>query len=619
MKNAWKKVYSRLIDEKWDKLVWDKYMLKENRRGHTREMAGLNSCHNAPSTAIWYCIGTVMGKISEKQGLHILEELEKQQNTDPDSIHYGCMRWYREETMIYDTNGAFFIQRSLLITRKFMAEYLYDSHKVIIDRILYRGSHWFVCELEKPILYYTNKILSDGAMLIGIADLTGNQEYYDIAKQFFVDWVDYTNNRGWGWGENLSIGYNGVIFSALRLAILSLGPSDKELKVELERILSSQLDFFRFYNGYEITPAIRNYNYEGRAKSESLLFNLAQIPGYGLEEKETISEADAVCLVALFDNEFYYNNRELDERKMCKDIVAPRVQVTRIFDDKYAYSWVGRNGSIGTINQFPVIEGSYQHPTWGLGWQCMPVNYVVYKAQMSYLRWRVNTGKNLRYNPKYNNLSPALFEESHYPDVTTSCTQKNNFCIAIRSMKKINNQVNEISDELFIPRFAEYDIQVEEVNVKERSWHIICYNSATILVSPLLGISYNKSSKENLKEILYKVDTMEALKYENAPRSKGKIKVLNENDGLALRQVCYEGTDGVFSCERLEVGWLIIFLDQQMSINRVRNYLETIEVKNSSQIDGYIPRTSSYELQEISITESGKEILQYTFDPYNAK
>lgn len=212
-----------------------------------------------------------------------------------------------------------------------------------------------------------------------------------------------------------------------------------------------------------------------------------------------------------------------------------------------------------------------------------------------------------------------MFDESHYPDFTTSCAQKNNFCVAIRSMKKVNNQASEISDELFLPRFNEYNIGVKEISVKDRCWYVICYNSAAILVSPLLGIFFNEESKADLDNILYKVDTMEALKYENVSRSQGKIEVIHENDGLALRQVCYEGENGVFVCERLEASWLIIFIDHQMTTNEIMDYLDTIAVKNTSHIDGYIPRTSSYELQEVSVAEGDKEVLQFTFDPYNAR
>lgn len=618
MGSIWKKVYWKLIETQWDSLVWNDGLIKENRRGHTREAAKYDYCHNAPLTAAWYSIGTVMGKINKEEGLVILDALEKQQITDYRSPHFGCMRWYREESKVYDTNGAFFVQRSLLVTRKLMPEYLFDSHKVIIDRILARGAKWFARELAAPIYYYSNKILSDGAMLLGIASLTGSKEYYNIAKDFFENWIEYTKTRGWGWGENLSIGYNGVIFSALKLALISLEADDIDLKLEIEKIMAEQLDFFRFYNGYEITPAIRNYNYDGQARVWSLVYNLAQVAGNGIEEKDVISAADAVCLVALFDDELYYNEQDYVKRNLRNEQAVPRVRITRIFDDKYSYSWAGKNGSIGTINKFPVIDGSYQHPTWGLGWQCMPVNFVVYEAQTSYLRWRVNTGKNMRYHPKHNYLSPALFDESHYPDVKTNCDQNNNVCIAVRSMRKINNSVSEISDELFVPRFYDYDIQLVEINTNERQWYALCFNNATVLISPLLGIFYQMDSIADLDAKLYNSDSMEVLKYENAPHSQGKIEVVYEEDGLALRQVCYKGDVGIFVCERIEVGWLIIFMDQKMDNQELNHYISTISVKDISRIDGYIPRTSSYELHEICVNQDGKELIQYIFDPYCA-
>lgn len=616
MKLLYKKVYSKLVETQWDSLVWDEGLLKEHRRGHTKESNLHEYCHDARSSAAWYSIGMVTGKIGEQEGLEILYALEMQQVTDIHSPHYGGMRWYREESKTYDTNGAFFTQRSLLITRKMILEYLPDSHKLIIDRILNRGAQWFARELILPIFYYSNKILSDGAMLMGIASVTGNKEHYALAKAFFINWIDYTNTRGWGWGENLSIGYNGVIFSAFKLALLSLEPADTKLKAELEKIMHAQLEFFRFYNGYEVTPAIRNYNYDGQARRWSLVYNLAHVAGNGIEDNDTLSASDAVCLITLFNDELYYNVQDYNFRGLGNNQEIPRVQVTRIFDDKCSYSWVGQNGSMGTINQFPVIDGSYQHPTWGLGWQCMPVNFVVNEAQTSYLRWRVNTGENVRYHPKHNYLSPALFEENHFPDVTTSCKQKNNVCVAMRSMKNVSNCVIEISDELFVPRFGEYDTQVREITAADRQWTAISFHAATVLISPLLGVSYQKQSKASLDEKLYKADSMEVLRYENAPRTQGVIEIIQEDEGLMLRQICYTGDTGTFTCERIEVGWLMMFIDRQMTALDLTDYLNTITVNDVSRIDGYAPRTSSYELHEICVTKDEKELLQYTFDPY---
>ncbi len=618
MKAVWERTYAKLVESQWDKLVWDNHLLLENHSGHTKETAQCVSCHNATSTAVWYSIGTVLGKIKENEGLLILTALEKQQITDQDSPYYGCMRWYGEETKIYDTNGAFFVQRALLITRKMLSQYLFDSHKIIIDRILSRGSHWFAKELANPILYYSNKILSDGAMLIGIASITDNKEYYDHAKKFFTEWIDYTQKRGWGWGENLSIGYNGVIFSALKLALLSLDPADQALKQDIDSMIKTQLDFFRFYNGYEVTPAIRNYNYDGQSRRWSLIYNLAGVPGFAIEDEEDVSAADAVCLAMLFNDELYYDHFDFEKRNPESLIQVPRVQITRIFDNKYAYSWAGENGSIGSINSFPVIDGSYQHPTWGLGWQCMPFNFVVNEAQVSYLRWRVNTGHSMRYHPKRNFLSPALFDESHYPDVTTSCAQKNNVCVVFRSMRKVNNSVCEIADELFIPRYDDYAIKVNKTIANDREWVIISYKTATVLVSPLLGVFYHSENKIELDKQLSKADSMEALKYENQPRTQGRIELIHESDGYSLRQTCYNGQDGVLVCERLEAGWLTIFVDRSMTVDEVQAYLNTIRISNESRTDGCIPRTSSYELQEVSITERDQEILKHTFDPYSA-
>ena len=125
-------------------------------------------------------------------------------------------------------------------------------------------------------------------------------------------------------------------------------------------------------------------------------------------------------------------------------------------------------------------------------------------------------------------------------------------------------------------------------------------------------------SKTELDEKLYKADSMEVLKYENVKRSQGKIEIVYEEDDLALRQVCYSRDDGIFVCERVEVGWLIMFIDQKMNNQELEHYISTISIKDISKIDGYVPRTSSYELHEINVTQNGNELINYIFDPYCA-
>lgn len=60
---------------------------------------------------------------------------------------------------------------------------------------------WFSRECRTPELFYPNKTMSDGAMLLAIAHFLGEPEYLQTATAYFRRWEEYTVRRGWGWGR----------------------------------------------------------------------------------------------------------------------------------------------------------------------------------------------------------------------------------------------------------------------------------------------------------------------------------------------------------------------------------------------------------------------------------
>lgn len=60
---------------------------------------------------------------------------------------------------------------------------------------------WFSQECRTPELFYPNKTMSDGAMLLAIAHFLGEPESLQTAIAYFRRWEEYTVRRGWGWGR----------------------------------------------------------------------------------------------------------------------------------------------------------------------------------------------------------------------------------------------------------------------------------------------------------------------------------------------------------------------------------------------------------------------------------
>lgn len=582
-------VYARAA-EKLENTVWENGLVRTEGPGHTRG-AQHPATHSGRITAESYVLGRATGRLSEAEGICILQALKSLQVIspvdNPDALpkidpcsQIGAFRWYLEEDRIWDTNAAFFICMPLVLHRLTLPECFSEEETKRIDEMLALAGNWFAHECDHPIFYYTNKILSDGAMLSAISYLTGSEEYRKKAERFFERWLDYTERRGWGWGENTSLGYNDVILPALRVASLTIGQS--EIAGKLEKLIDEQKRYFRFYDGHEVCPSIRTYNYEGLSERPSHVYNLAGIPGSGLARL-----AEPTDLFCAFTDELYVTDDELDASKT--ELPTPRQQTTRVFDNAFAYSWYGAHGGIGSLNVFPVISGIDRNPTWGLGWQSMPVSFVVYGEQTGYLRFYVDDGETVRAHPKRNYLSPRLFSETMLPRVTTCSAQNGSMVISVRAIDRLQNRAKEIVDEYYINRFKG---RADAFEAEGRTYWALRYEHATVIVSALRGMVYGSG------------------------RGAGSIEATRGEDGiLMLRQTLYAGQTQTLTADRLEAAWLTIYRDGAMTDDEIRTYLNGLEITDESWSDGQEPRDEWALLRRISVCD-GECRATLECDPY---
>ncbi len=56
-------------------------------------------------------------------------------------------------------------------------------------------------------------------MLLAIGTITKEKELLREAYEFWNNYMDYTENYGWGWGENTSKCYHAVMNAAFELAL----------------------------------------------------------------------------------------------------------------------------------------------------------------------------------------------------------------------------------------------------------------------------------------------------------------------------------------------------------------------------------------------------------------
>lgn len=571
--------------------VLEEGLVRYDWPGHTRQIAHLPYCHEGRYSAGYYAFGTLLDRLDHGTGLEILRALAELQITEPAHPHYGGFRWYREEAEIQDSNAAFFILMPILTVRFCYPEAYPKEHIEVIDGMLAHAAVWFSRECREPQIYYPNKIMSDGAMLLAVSSFLGQERYLEEGIRFYERWEDYTERRGWGWGENISLVYQSVMMNALRIAGKAVRDRNRVLAARLDARMEELKGILRFHDGEELVPSIRSYNFKGETRRKSLLWAIAGVSKFREVCEEVYSLNDLVTLL-LFETEFAGEGAAASEQPV------PRTRTERVFDRSYAASWIGGNVRLGSINRFPVIPGSYQWPTWGLGWQSFPVSFSVKDRQVSYLRWHVDLGDEVRTHPgldyKTSYLKPALFREPYYPEVETRSAQAGPAALIIRSMSGVNHQVKELADEWVVHRF-DGELMTFMTENGAREWTVLVYPHAAVAITALAGIPSGSEA-----------------------RTFVQVETHLDGEELRIRQVLHAGEAGaVLRHPRLEAGWAMLCLDGAGGEDRIRSALEAVRLTDRMVDDREVPRVP-YTLKRHAslVTEEGNWEAVLELDPH---
>jgi hypothetical protein len=609
-------VLERSVEAALHEAVLEEGLVRYDRPGHTRQIALLPYCHEGRYSAGYYAFGLLTGQLPAEKGLEILQAVAELQIIDPVHRHYGGFRWYREEAEIQDSNAAFFILMPLVTVRLCVPDVFPAEHVELMDRMLGHAAVWFSHECAHPEIYYPNKIMSDGAMLLASAVLSGEERYAQEGLEFFRRWEDYTSRRGWGWGENLSLVYQSVMMNALRIAIQAIGFRDEELTRRLAGRMEELKEILRFHAGEEFVPTIRSYNFKGETVRKSLLWAAAGVRDFAEMSGYTCNLNDLVSLL-LLEPEVAAGIRAQEEQPL------PRVREERVFDDARAYSWIGGNVRLGSVSRFPVMPGSYQWPTWGLGWQSFPVSFSVQGKQVSYLRWYVDEGESIRTHPAFDYhggyLKPALFKESIYPDVQTVSSQRENAALVLRSMNRVNHQVKELADEWVVHRF---DGALESIATEagSRLWHVLRYPHAAVAVTALLRLAEGDAERaQQPVAVGDKVRAQQPLAVEDEGRRQQLVAVVMDGDTLRLRQVLSSRAEAArLESWRLEAGWAVVAVDGEAGVEELEAYLNRYTIHDVTEPEAEVPRKVAGAMpRRCTLLLDGQPVVELYADPYH--
>lgn len=503
----------------------DDGMVRIYRQPHTREIEALPSCCCGRSTGNYYFLCKYYGL--ELAGEAVLRELAKLQDTDETSATYGCLRWYREETYIYDTNGAFFVLQPIALAFLLCGDRISEEERKIMEPVFDRAGIWFGGECEHYGYHYPNKIISDGAMLLAIGTLTGNPRWVDESREFWDGWLAYTKEYGWGWGENTSECYSAVIVGAMNLALCCLKEADP-LYEKIYEVRGRLLDYVAYHENYEFVPSIRTYNFSGMVANdhEPNIFNMKANFDYFVEQGGLSYEV--LTALTLHEAAPAY------EPKVSSEILHRE----RIFGDSYATTYKGENIRLGTVSHFPVMPGCYQEDGWGLGWQSMPVSVLALKHETSFLRFANVVGGELRthiaYDKHYAFLNTSIFVDENIPDFSTWSDQENNTAVVVRTLSHVANKSSYLADEWYLQHFdgmfAEY-----------KDWCVFHYGDCVLAVKPL----------------------------------NGRVTVTRDGENIRVAQVLYQGEEKLLVLRECTTAWAVVVLDKAEDWERQLDSIHT--------------------------------------------
>ncbi|MBQ4630639.1 MAG: hypothetical protein IJB70_06640 [Clostridia bacterium] len=535
-------------------------MVISQMRPHTRPVENLPECASGRVTAEYYFWARYFDKIDDESAKAMVAELKKLQITDRSSAHFGCMRWYREETFITDSNGAFFVLLPMAIAYRLCSHKMTAEEKCDIEELLKNALEWFKKEISGPI-FYSNKITSDGAMVALIASITG--EGRNESETFWKRWIRFADTRGFGWGENTSDGYIMIMTTALNIAILTV--TDENICARIRDKRQILLNYMAFHGGKPMVPSIRTYNFDAIPDYGGAMYKFFVEKQLRTRGGEQISPMMAIIAI----------ESGMDFDKM---LAKERVRCERVFDSSVAYTWKGDGIRLGTVSKFPAMKNCYQRDGWGLGWQTMPACALVEDIHVAFLRMRTKIGENMHSHPAVDKhsafLSNRIFEDGNLVTVNTLSNQQNNLAIVSRSITKLANTAGGIYDEWCIP--AGYE-KIEKTESNERIWYVVTYNKCALAITNLGGFAHGCKNRGKLDVSLGK---------------SGKFDVISAK--------LYEGEKKLVFAERLESVWVVAAIENK---TEAIEYISKLEISENEWRSDFVPASEFTYLRKIVCTD----------------
>jgi len=406
-------------------------------QGHTEGTKGLSIKHSGCDAAAKLVVAGQAGILGRIDIEKVLSALRAMQSTEPGELQ-GCIRWYWEESRIYDSNAAFFTGQSLIVLRKVWYDQLDEKSRELLDTILHDLKTWFTCAISHRTYNYPNKYLGDlvcGWMLLEILDcLDESSPVLECMREA----TDYWSNRGWGWGEHMSDCYSKVMLDQLSLLVLLAEKLPDDVLAIYKNLLDELLSIEDAYSGGGRVPALRSYSF---LESPRHIHYRDLVKPW--DDDEDLRIGNQPPLGSLF-YQLGWHNLVSKKSPSVKDVSVP------CFDGAVATACIEPDIRIGAVTRFPVMP-SAEYQTWGLSWQCFPTAFWRPQGDWGFHQWQtVENGRSCSHPAS--STTHSHFRKTHtdnlWPPIVgrTYTIQRGGDILVLRIMSPIIHSFEKVVD-----------------------------------------------------------------------------------------------------------------------------------------------------------------------------
>jgi len=543
--------------------------------------------------SLTYSLSLLFLNTKIKRAEEIIEVFcQRGQVKDPTHPDYGELFWFYEEKHVRDRNGNFFNGSSLLLIRKLFSGKLHQETLDSLDEALRLLYPVFSKERSKTSLTYVNPSLGKYTMCALLAEHFALPEFkQDIIE--FEKYADFLINTGVN--ETLTPTYIGVDLIILFMCILctkNLELSNKA-KLLLETIFLKQNKFFqnrfptpfrRGYNGFyttkrtDIMPYLLNWEQEFPDKRDQYLnLALATITGITSEHFPSL-----------------FSNSELEN--------FPRTMQTKVHNNCEAYSYLDKNFSLGSFNQYPPETSVWQTVgVSGSGWQDGIVYLTLANREETsgILRLEaIDENNTFKCHPyegdfKFDKIDRLYPHLSFPPEPKIRCVQNASSLLCLYKIDKIDAILKSFGFNLHFSRFNGkfFDLKGQEIsNQKHIGPIIIKIDNIMIYIHPLTRVDMGKSDLLHCAFI------------------KPQIEIQRLDNILDLKMFNYEGEAKRFTQNHVSGGFFV-HVCSDIKLHEFTDIVKSFKIKEkwiSDGINAHVDQRDS--IRKVSVETVDKKL-----------